>query len=71
VSIRLRVTYLPTGQTVPAGIAGDVCPKPFSLSAGMRHLAEPIGVPMLLGGPNGTKQQGMAFAASRPRGASG
>jgi len=72
VSIRLRATYpIPSGhQCVPAGIDGGVCRKPVSLAAGPWHLADLIGVPAHVGGPNDTKQ-GMAFAVFEPRGASG
>lgn len=66
-----RAIYqIPLGQqAVPAGVGG-ARPKPVSLTAGLRHLAERTGVPMLFGGPNGTKK-GAAFAALQVREASG
>jgi hypothetical protein len=69
VSIGFRANYpVPLGQQgVPDG---GVCPKPVSLSAGLRHRAQRTGVPMLFGGPNGTKE-GTAFAALQVREASG
>ncbi len=71
-SIRLHATYqIPVGRPrVPAGINGGVCPEPIAFSAGLRHLAQRTGVPTLFDGSNATKK-GMAFAASKPRGASG
>jgi hypothetical protein len=72
VSIGFRANYqVPLARpAAPAGIDGGVCPKPVSLSAGLRHRAQRTGVPMLFGGPNGTKE-GTAFAALQVREASG
>jgi hypothetical protein len=65
------VTYeIPLGHVMPTGIDGGACAKPIALSAGTRRRVVWTGVPALFAGPNGTKQ-GMAFAASEPRGASG
>jgi hypothetical protein len=62
---------IPFGQqAVPAGVGSGLRPKPVSLTSGLRHLAERTGVPMLFGGPNGTKK-GAAFAALQVREASG
>ncbi len=70
-SFRLTAVYqIPSGQrTMPAGIGAGMRPKPGPLSAGPRHLAEWTGVPTLLDGTIGTN--GTAFAALRPREASG
>ncbi len=71
-SFRLTAVYqIPSGQQiVPAGIGAGVCPKPGLTSAGPPHLAERTGVLRFLFdrtiGTNGT-----AFAALRPREASG
>jgi len=71
VSFWLRATYqIPLGHAVPAGIDSGARPKPIAISAGLCHRATWTGMPTLFGEPNG-KQQGMAFAASEPRGASG
>jgi hypothetical protein len=70
-SWRYATPQVPLGRPrVPAGTDGGVRPEPIALSAGLRHLAQRTGVPTLFGGPNCTKK-GMAFAASKPRGASG
>jgi hypothetical protein len=70
VTLRLTAVYqIPLGQRMPAGIGAGVRPKPGPRSAGLRHVAERTGAPRLFVGTNGT--DGPAFAALRPREASG
>ena len=70
-SFRLTAVYqIPLGQRVmPAGIGSGVRPKPAPLSAGLRDRVERTGAHQLFDGTNGT--DGTAFAALRPREASG
>lgn len=70
--VRLSLTgvyQVPLGQRMPAGIGAAVCLKPGPFSAGPRHLAERTRVTEFFAGTNGTN--GTAFAALRPREASG
>jgi hypothetical protein len=70
VTLGLTAVYqIPLGQRLPAGIGTAVRPKPGPCSAGQRHLAERTGAPNFFAGTNGT--DGTAFAALRPREASG
>jgi hypothetical protein len=70
VSFRLTAVYqIPLAQRLRAGIDAGMCPKPGPRSAGPRHLAESTGARVIFAGTNGTN--GPAFAASRPREASG